>query len=266
MSQEMKTVILGGAGKTGRRVASQLAAKSVATRLVSRSTEVPFDWADEQTYRGAVRGATSMYLTYYPDLAMPGAAEQVDAVSRIAVEEGVQRIVLLAGRGEPQVHPAEDAVKQSGAEWSILECAFFAQNFSEGALSPRDGVVAFPAGDIAEPFIDCDDIADVAVAALTEDRHVGQTYELTGPRALGWAEATQAIASASGQPLRYVPVSFEQYAEALAAHMPSPHVEFLVGLFRFLLDGHNTPTADGVERALGRPARDFQTYARGAWS
>lgn len=258
------TVILGGNGKTGRRVAQRLAARGRPVRMASRSSEIPFDWSDEATWAPALAGAGALYVTYYPDLAVPGAADHVRAVSRLAVEAGVRRIVLLAGRGEPQVHPAERAVRDCGVDYTILECAFFAQNFDEGLLRPVDGVVVFPARDVREPFIDCDDIADVAVAALTERGHDGKTYELTGPRALTFGEATAMMAAASGRPLRYESVSFEAYGELLAPHMAAPEIAFFLDLFRALLDGHNASPTDDVARVLGRPARDFGDYARDA--
>ena len=264
------TLILGGSGKTGRRVAERLAARGLPVRIGSRSGQPPFDWDDERTWAAALAGIGSIYITYYPDLALPGAADHVGRLARRAVESGVRKLVLLSGRGEPQVHPAEQAVRESGALYTILECAFFCQNFSEGAMAPDGDEIVFPGGDVAEPFLDVDDIADAAVAALTDDAHAGVTYELTGPRLLTFAQAAAEIAAASGRPMRYVPVTFEQYAEALAPHMPADHVSFLIDLFRWLTDGHNASVTDGVERVLGRKPRDFHDYAReaaaaGAW-
>jgi len=264
MNTDEMTVIVGGTGKTGRRVADRLAARGLHHRAVSRSTQVPFDWKDDTTWAAALEGASQLYLTYYPDLAVPGAADDVRRLCARAVAGGVRHIVLLAGRGEPQVHPAEDAVRAAGATWTILECAFFSQNFTEGLLAAQDGQLVFPGGDAAEPFIDCDDIADCVVEALTNPAHHGQTYELTGPRALTFAEAAAAMSEASGEPLVYVPVSFEVYAEIMGEHMPPPVVAFFIDLFRFLLDGHNSHTTDGVERMLGRAARAFHVHARHA--
>lgn len=258
------TVIVGGKGKTGRRVGQRLEALGHPVRAVSPSAEVPFDWNDEATWAPALAGATSLYLTYHPDLAVPGAADHIRRVSRLAVERGVEKIVLLAGRGEPQVHPAEDAVRESGAAWTILECAFFMQNFTEGVLAPQGDTIAFPAGDIQEPFLDCDDIADVVVAALTDDAHAGKTYELTGPRLMTFGEATAVLSDAMNRPLRYVPVTFEQYAQGLGEHFPQPVVGFFIELFRFLLDGHNASITGDVERVLGRPARDLHDFALSA--
>lgn len=262
MAEQKTAVILGGKGKTGSRVGVRLRALGWAPRLVSRSSEIPFDWNEPGTWERALSGAEALYITYAPDLAVPGAAEHVHAVSQAAVAAGIRRIVLLAGRNEPQVHPAEDAVREAGVEHTIVECGFFNQNFSEGVLLPVNDTIYFPAGETTEPFIDCDDIADVVVAALTEDRHDGQTYELTGPRCLSFHEVAEEIGRAAGRPFRYQPVSFDDYAEMLAPHMPPAHVEFFIELFRFLMDGHSSYTADGVQRVLGRPAKDFSDYVR----
>jgi len=264
MKDSMKTVILGGAGKTGRRVADRLTALGWPVQLASRSTPTRFDWNDESSWEQALDGAHALYVTYSPDLAIPGAAEHVRRLTGLARDSGLRRIVLLSGRGEPQVRPAEDAVRSCGVPFTILECAFFDQNFDEGWVRPVDGTIAFPGGSTLEPFIDCDDIADVAVDALTRSRHEGRTYELTGPRVLGFEEAVETLARASGRPLRYAAVSLEEYGDMLAEVMPSDEVTFFVGLFGWLMDGHNAFTTDDVERVLGRKPRDFVDYARRA--
>ena len=258
----MTISIIGGAGKTGRRVAERLAARGVEHRLVSRSSERPFDWERPETWAPALHGATSLYVTYYPDLAAPGAAERIGELCRLASR---QHIVLLGGRGEPQVWASERALRASGGSFTLLRCAWFNQNFNEGhLLGPLlDGELAFPAGTTLEPFVDCEDIADVAVAALTDPtRHAGQIYDLTGPRLLSFADAVAEIACASGRPLRYTPISLEAYAEQLAPHLPAEQAAFFVDLFGQLLDGHNALLTDGVHRALGRPPRDFSDYAQ----
>ena len=264
MASESSILILGGAGKTGRRVAERLSARGVSHRFASRSSEPSFDWERPQTWEPALRGASSLYLTYHPDLAVPGAAEHVRELSELAVRAGIRHIVLLSGRGEHQVWPSERAVRQSGASFTILRCAWFMQNFSEGhLLGPLlDGELAFPAADTHEPFLDCDDIADVAVAALTQPAaHAGQIYDLTGPRLLSFGDAVAEIARASERPLRYTPISLATYAEQLAPHLPAAQVAFFHDLFGLLLDGHNALLSDGVERALGRPPRNFRDFA-----
>jgi uncharacterized protein YbjT (DUF2867 family) len=170
-------------------------------RVGTPSATPPFDWTDEATWPAALEGVGSVYVTYYPDLAVPGADKAVAAFAELAVARGVRRQVLLSGRGEDGARRGEQALEQSGADWTIVRSAFMAQNFNESwFLEPvRAGEVAFPAPeDLAEPFIDADDIADVAVAALTGDGHVGQLLEVTGPRLLTWTDAVGEIVRAAG--------------------------------------------------------------------
>ena len=190
------TLVLGGTGKTGRRVVERLAARGLPVRIGSRSGEPPFDWDDRATWAPALQGVGSVYISYYPDIAVPGAVETVGSFAELAVASGVPRLVLLSGRGEREAELAEQAVHDSGADLTILRSTWFNQNFSESYFLDYllEGEVALPAGDTGEPFVDADDIADVAVAALTDDRHIGQLYELTGPRLLSFAEAVAEIA------------------------------------------------------------------------
>jgi len=265
--QEKPTLVLGGTGKTGRRVVERLNARGVPTRVGSRSGEPPFDWEDPRTWAPALQGVESVYVSYYPDLAVPGAVETVGSFAELSVKSGVPRLVLLAGRGEPEAELAEQAVRDTGAEVTIVRSTWFAQNFSEDYMleAVLSGEVALPAGEVPEPFVDADDIADVAVAALTDDKHIGQLYELTGPRLLTFAEAVEEIAKAAGREIRYVPVSVEGHAAAAAEQgVPDEVIELLTYLFGEVLDGRNAHLADGVQRALGREPRDFREYARDA--
>jgi uncharacterized protein YbjT (DUF2867 family) len=243
-------------------------------RIGSRSGTPPFNWEDESTWEGAVRGVQSAYVTYYPDLAFPGAADKVLAFARVAVDSGVRRLVLPSGRNEPGALLGEQAVRESGAEWTIVRSAFMNQNFNEGFWvdSLLAGELAAPAGDVGEPFIDADDIADIVAAALTEDRHVGQIYEVTGPRLLTFGEAVNEIAAASGRQIGYVPITPQEFAAALIdAGVPEDFATDLTDLFSQVLDGRSSYLTDGVQRALGRGSRDFADYAReaaatGVWS
>jgi uncharacterized protein YbjT (DUF2867 family) len=260
------TLVLGGTGKTGRRVVERLEARGRPVRVGSRSGKPPFDWEDQATWASALDGVGSVYLTHYLD-ALPGAAETVGAFAEQSVASGATRLVLLSGRGEHEAELVEQAVRDSGAELTILRSTWFSQNFSESYFRDfvLEGEVALPAGDTPEPFVDADDIADVAVAALTDDRHIGQLYELTGPRLLSFAEAVQEIAEASGREIRYVPIPLEAFASEMAAQgVPDDVVDLLTYLFGEVLDGRNAHLADGVERALGRQPRDFRGYARAA--
>ncbi|WP_218825404.1 NAD(P)H-binding protein [Streptosporangium subroseum] len=263
--RQKTTLVLGGTGKTGRRVAERLTAAGLRPRIGSRSSEPPFDWEDQATWALALKGVDAVYLAYQPDLAFPGAVAAVRSFTALAVESGVRQLVLLSGRGEEEAGISEQTVRDSGADWTILRSSWFCQNFSEDYLLEPvlAGVIAFPAGDVAEPFVDVEDIADVAFAALTEDGHSGQLYELTGPRLLTFADAAAEIAAASGREIRYVPVSPEQYAAELTEHgVPAEYATSLLDLFTGVLDGRNAHLTDGVRRALGREPRDFADYAR----
>jgi uncharacterized protein YbjT (DUF2867 family) len=259
------TLVLGGTGKTGRRVVERLEALDVPVRMGSRSASPAFDWADEATWAPVLRGVEKVYLSYYPDLAAPGAPEAIAAFTAKAAAAGVRRVVLLSGRGEPEARECERIVEGSGLEWTVVRASWFAQNFSEDyLLDPvRAGVVVLPAGAVPEPFVDAGDIADVAVAALTREGHAGEVYEVTGPRALTFAEAVAEIGRAAGREIAFVPVSADDYAAALKEHgLPDDVIGFLTYLFTTVLDGRNAAPADGVRRALGREPRDFAAYAR----
>jgi uncharacterized protein YbjT (DUF2867 family) len=261
------TLVIGGTGKTGSRVSRRLSARGAQVRIGSRSLAPGFDWEDSGTWAPALREVGAAYITFYPDLAVPGAAATVGAFAELAVKMGVRRLVLLSGRGEEGALLGEQALKDSGADWTILRSSWFCQNFSEGFFvdQVQSGEVALPAGAVREPFVDADDIADAAVAALTEDGHVGQLYELTGPRLLTFAEATAEIARAAGREIRYLEISGEEYASSLAENGVPPDFVWLVRcLFAEVLDGRNAYLADGVRRALRRQPRDFREYARAA--
>jgi uncharacterized protein YbjT (DUF2867 family) len=265
ITQQKPTLVVGGTGKTGARVVDRLVSRGLPIRSVAPSSEPPFDWTDETTWAPALRGIGSAYVTYFPDLAAPGAPAAIRSFTDLALASGVRRLVLLAGRGEAEAEECEQIVRDSGADWTIVRSTWFCQNFSESyLLEPiRRGHVLLPAGDVGEPFVDAGDIADVAVAALTDDRHVGQTYELTGPRLLTFAEAVAEIADAVGREIRYTQVSAEEFAAALREqNVPDAFVDLLLYLFTTVLDGRNARLTDGVRRALGREPRDFADYAR----
>jgi uncharacterized protein YbjT (DUF2867 family) len=260
-------LVLGGNGKTGRRVVERLRRRDVPLRLGSRTGQPPFDWEDAATWAPALEGVSAVYVSYYPDLAVPGAPEAVGALAEQAQRSGVQRVVLLSGRGEEEAQRSEQVVAEAGIDWTVVRCSWFNQNFSEGyMLEPiLGGELALPAGDVPEPFVDADDIADVAVVALTEDGHAGEVYELTGPRLLTFAEAVGEIGAATGRDLRYAQVSMDEYAAAAADQdMPDDVVWLIRYLFSEVLDGRNANLADGVQRALGREPRDFADFAREA--
>jgi len=236
-------LVVGGTGKTGRHVVARLRDRGIDTRVGARSSTTPFDWDDRATWLPALRGVHSAYVAYYPDLAVPAA---------------------------PEAHACEDIVKRSGVAWTIVRSSWFNQNFSESFLraAVMSGIVALPIGDVGEPFIDAEDIADVAAAALTDDRHAGALYEVTGPELLTFAE----IARVTGRTVRFEQISLDAYCDAMRSDgVPADAVSLVTYLFTTVLDGRNAGLADGVQRALGRDPADFASYARraaaaGAWN
>lgn len=272
--QDELTLVIGAHGKTGRRVAAQLREQGRPVRAVSRSTEARFDWDDPTTWAAALNGASQAYVTFQPDLAVPGALAVVTDFFAQAVAVGCRRIVLLSGRGEVEAEAAEDALKASGADWTVLRCAWFHQNFSEAFLagSVAAGQVALPVGDMGEPFIDADDIADVAVAALTQPGHAGRLYELTGPESISFPQATAAIAEATGREIVFVTISPEDLRAGMdQAGVDAPTIDLVLYLFRELMDGRNQQPTGDVQLVLGRPGRRFIDYVRrtaatGVWN
>lgn len=258
------TLVLGGTGKTGRRIVERLERRGVPTRVASRTADPSFDWGNQSTWDAVLDGVTAAYISYAPDLAIPGATDAIHAFVERAVERGVQRLVLLSGRGEEEAQLCESIVQDAGIQWTVVRASWFNQNFSEGEFlgMVQAGEIALPAGDVGEPFVDVDDIADVAVAALTEDGHAGQIYEVTGPRMLTFAEAVEEIAHASGRDIRYVQIPREAFAAGIAESGAPQEIAWLLDyLFATVLDGRNEHVCDGVNRALGRKPTDFAEYA-----
>jgi uncharacterized protein YbjT (DUF2867 family) len=257
-SDPRPVLVTGGTGKTGRRLAVRLSAAGRPVRIGSRNGQLPFDWHDRSTWAAALEGTSAVYLAYAPDLGFAGAAEIVGDLAAAAVAAGVRRLVLLSGRGEEGARRAERLVQSSGADWTIVRAAVFAQNFTEGAFvdAIAEGVLPMPVADIAEPFIDVDDIADVVTAALLDDRHIGQLYEVTGPRLLTFTEALAILSP--DRPVAYVQVAPADMAAGLIdAGVPGDEAAELVELFTTILDGRNCSLADGVQRAVGRAPRDL---------
>ena len=273
MKENSRTLVLGGTGKTGSRITSRLREMGRTVRIGSRSAVIPFDWDDPGTWEPVLKDMDVVYISFQPDLAVQGAVQAIHAFAAKAVESGVQKLVLLSGRGEPEAQECEKVIMGGGVSWTIVRASWFCQNFSESyMLEPiLAGHVALPAGDIKEPFVDADDIADVAVAALTEEGHDGKVYEITGPRLLTFKEAIDSIAAAMGKSIHYQEVIMKEYAAILAKHgVPDFLVSLVSYLFSEVLDGRNAYVTDGVEQALGRKATDFSEYvgktvATGIW-
>lgn len=267
-------VIIGGNGKTGARVNARLHALGYSTRPVSRSTSPSFDWDNPETWRAALKGTRAAYVTYQPDLAVPKAESAISAFVQMAIENGLEHVVLLSGRGEQGAQRAEEVLKASGISWNIVRASWFFQNFSESFM--LEGILAgelvLPAGATIEPFIDADDIADVVVATLTEPGHREKVYEVTGPRALTFAQCVEEISATLARPVKYRSIPVDQFMDALRQEGVPEDMQWLLHeLFTVVFDGRNSEVMPGVQEALGRPARDFKTYVQntvesGVWS
>jgi len=258
-------LILGGSGKTGRRVAERLMAKGKQVRLASRSTSPAFDWTDPSGWAPALEGVDAAYVSYQPDLAVPGAVDAIRQLSKLAVEKGLKHLVLVSGRGEDEALAAEKVLKASGAPYTIIRASWFFQNFSEAFMVEgiQAGELVLPVGDVREPFIDANDIADIAVAALTQPGHAGKTYEVTGPRLMTFRQAVAEISRETGWDIRYTTAPTDAYAAMLEeAEIPGEYIWLVNYLFTTVLDGRNESLTDGVFQALGRPPRDFSDYVR----
>ena len=266
-------LIIGKTAKTGLRVEQRLQALGHSTRGVSRSSSPAFDWQDARTWRAALEGTTSAYVTFYPDLAIPSAEHTIGEFIALAKDVGLQHLVLLSGRGEKGAERAETLLMNSGLDWNVVRASWFMQNFSEGFMIEGivGGELMLPAGDIVEPFIDIDDIADVAVAALTQPELRNRLFEVSGPRAMTFAQCVAEISEAVGYPIKYTRISVEDFLQALRGEgLPEDMLWLMHELFTVVFDGRNSMPATGVEEALGRPATDFREYlhkvmATGAW-
>ena len=268
MENDSQTVlVLGANGKTGSRVIQGLNELNVPVRAGSRSASPRFDWDDQSTWKDALENIESAYVCFQPDLAVPGADTIIQGFCDLARECGVKKLVLLSGRGEKEAQVCEEIVMNSGLEWTIARASWFNQNFCESFLLEPiiEGFVTLPIGNVKEPFIDVDDIADVVVAALTQKGHEGKLYELTGPRLISFQEAIHEIAAATGRNIQYVQISLEEYTQYMAdAQIPQDYIDLISYLFTEVLDGRNESVTNGVEEALGRKARDFSDYVRHA--
>ena len=259
------TLVLGATGKTGRRVAAQLQSQGIPVRLGSRSADPKFDWAQESTWTAALAGVQKLYLNYAPDLALPGATDTIQAFVDHAKTQGLKHITLISGRGEAEAQACERIVQESGLQWTVVRAGWFNQNFSEGAFVDmvHNRNIALPGAGVPEPWVDVDDIAETVVASLVDSKHAGEVYEVTGPRVLHYSDIAEALSDAIGESVRYTEIPHEAFVQGIKSSGAPKDVVWLMDyLFSTVLDGRNAHVADGIERALGRPPKDFRHYAR----
>ncbi|MFD1824165.1 NmrA family transcriptional regulator [Mumia zhuanghuii] len=265
-THDAPVLVVGGAGKSARRVASRLDSLGVPVRAVSRTTAIPFDWSDPSTWDAALDGITAAYLSYAPDLAFPGAADQIADLARRLADHRIERVVLLSGRGEAGARAAELSLLDAVPTARVVSCSFFVQNFTEGvfAYDVQAGELTIPVPtDVPEPFVDLEDVADVAVAALRDDTYAGEVLELTGPEAMTFGEACASVGAALGHPVSLRAISVEEFvASVVAAGEPAEVAYGLAELFAEVLDGRNVATTATIARVLGRPSTSMSAAAQ----
>lgn len=263
----MKTniLVIGGTGKTGRRVVEQLQNKGIEPRIGSRYSSPSFDWDNKDTWVDALNGIEKMYVTYYPDLAVPGAKEAIESLTHLAIELGVEKMVLLSGKGETEAEACEKIVMDSGINYTIVRASWFNQNWSESFfLDPiLSGEVALPMSDVLIPFVDVNDIAEVAATVLLDDSYNGDIVEVTGPELINFKDIITMIAKASNRSLNFHDITLQQYVEGMKQmQVPSDVVWLIEYLFSHVLTNpKNQLVVNDIERVLGRKAKSFLAYA-----
>ncbi len=264
----MKTeniLVIGGTGKTGRRIVKQLMALGHNVRIGSRSNTPSFDWHQPENWANAVEGMDKIYITYQPDLAVPGALDAIEELVNLSKRAKVKKLVLLSGKGEREAQLCEQVVIHSGLDYTIVRASWFNQNFSENFLLEPilDGFVALPQAEVNIPWVDVDDIAAVAVKALTDDKHNGQIYQLTGPRTLTFREAVAEIATASNRNIAFAPITIKEYGDGMRkAGLPDDFVWLIEYLFTEVLgNAELAEVSHDIEKVLGRKPIDFSEYA-----
>ena len=264
---QTEILVIGATGKTGKRVLQRLEARGLPVRQGTRHSEIPFDWEQPDKWGAALAGIRAAYVAYSPDLAVPSAQQVIADFVKAAERAGLRRLVLLSQRNEARAQACEQLVKDSALEWTILQPSWFMQNFSEGGFLEYvlAGEVSAPDSGAPEPWGDLDDVADVAVAALLDDGHTGQTYEITGPELLTWPDAVSLIAEISGRSVTYRTITPSEFESTLVdAGIPQEDAGFVATLVAEILGGKNASTSDGLQRALGRAPRNFAQFAKDA--
>lgn len=259
-------LILGGTGKTGRKVVESLRLLNQNVKIGSRSSSPSFDWNKEETWSVALEQVDRLYITYQPDLAVPGALRSIEKLVGLAKEKGVQKIVLLSGKGEREAELCEQLVIQSGLDYTIVRASWFNQNFSESFLMEPilQGVVTLPQADVQIPFVDTDDIAAVVVEALLHPEHAQQIYQLTGGNTLSFREAIAEIAEATGREIVFNSISMEDYVAGLKnMGVPQDYIWLIAYLFTEVLGNPIvSDITNDIEKVLKRKPKTFQEYVQ----
>lgn len=276
----MTVWIEGATGKAGKRVVAALTAAGVPVRAASRHpgepsgsvTPVRFDWYDESTWTPAVGDAAAVFLK-----GLDSDDDAAAIMTRFLAASSVSRVVLMSAVGvdrTPEAAPrraVELAVERSGKSWTILRPSWFLQNFDEDewvfarALRERNELYA-GSGESRVGFTDTRDLADAAVAVLTEDGHEGRGYTITGPDQLTFGEMAQLLAEVSGRPIRHVDATpSEHRAHFAKSGRPEAWVNHMLHLFELVRAGVFSPVTADFERLTGKKPRTPRQYAEENW-
>ena len=266
MKNKSNILVIGGTGKTGRKVADRLNKLGHNVRIGSRSATPSFDWDNTKTWTEAMQGMDKVYITFQPDLAVPGALEAIEELTKQAKRCGVKKLVLLSGKGEREAELCEQVVIHSGLDYTIVRASWFNQNFSESFfLEPIiEGFVALPQAEAKVPYVDTDDIADVAIEALLDDKHNGEIYQLTGPRLLTFREVIQEISEVTEREIAFTPITLVAYTNAMKKQgVPVGFIWLVDYLFsEVLVNPSNSEITNDIENILGRKPKDFSEYVK----
>ncbi|WP_299212571.1 NmrA family NAD(P)-binding protein [uncultured Aquimarina sp.] len=259
-------LVIGGTGKTGRRVTENLTQSGHNVRVVGRKTNPVFDWKNPDTYDNALKNMDRAYIVYYPDLAVPGSRDAIKLLTEKALKAGLEKVVLLSGKGETEAEACEEIVANSGLNYTLVRASWFNQNFSEGAFLEfiLNGTVALPMPEAEIPFVDVNDIADVVSKVIIDDMYNGQTITVTGPQKRTFKEVVEIMAEASNKQIQFVPISIDEFKDGMRkAGLPDSYVWLFGYLFKEVLGNpDNQEVSDDVAKVLGRPAKDFETFAK----
>ncbi|MFY4722832.1 NAD(P)H-binding protein [Streptomyces sp. LaBMicrA B280] len=264
-------LVIGATGTTGSRTTAQLTAAGHRVKAAGRratpvagAEPVAFDWYDPATHAAALAGVDRVYLI--PPLGEPDPAAVMLPFLQRARAAGVRRAVLLSSSAIPEGGPAVGLVHQALPglfdQWAVLRPSWFMQNFTGAhahALSIRDeGTIWTATGSGRVGFIDAEDIAAVAVRALTDEQAPDADLVLTGPEALGYDDIAMTLTEVTGRPVVHRRLSYEQLRDRLAAHLPVEFAAILAGMDRAIAEGAEDRVTDTVRRLTGRPPRSFR--------
>jgi len=276
-------LITGATGTSGREVVGELR-RLGATRVramvrdASRASfvreagfeTVEGDFERPESLDSALEGVETALLLTPPS---PRTVEHQGAFIESAKRAGVRRVVKLSAVGADAAAPegfgrwhgqAEELLKSSGLGWTILRPNFFMQNLlGQAQAIASQGTVYQVGGEARASLIDARDIASVAARTLADEGHEGKTYVLTGPEALSYAEAAAKISEAAGRPVRYVPLTPEQFREgARSQGLPEWLVSALERLNELFVRGEAEAVTDDVRGVGGREPTTFDEFAR----